>query len=102
MTCRFCLIASGAANIEVITKNPLWLVFRDGDRFVVIPKKHETSLEHIDPIILGQMAKVGGQVARQHGMGPSGYQISLGVGRSNPDVEPEDREHLHLIVEAAK
>lgn len=105
--CEFCLAISGVREVEVVAKNYLWFAYRldrpngdDGERFVVVPKKHVTELEHADPIVLGQMVKIGGRIARSHGLGRSGYRVSLNIPPFNPETDnPEQQEHLHLVVE---
>ena len=99
--CLFCKIAAGDVPADVVHETDRSVAFRDIDpkapvHVLVIPREHVASLnEALDPSIVGQLALVAAEIARQEGIAESGYRT---VFNTNRDAgQTVFHLHLHLL-----
>ena len=101
--CIFCQIANGQVDSEIIYQDELAVAFRDINpqaptHIVLIPRQHIVSLdaareEHSE--LLGHLALVAAQIARQQDLAEGGYRLVTNVG---PDAgQAVAHLHFHII-----
>lgn len=101
--CIFCQIANGQIESDIVYQNELVVAFRDLNpqaptHILLIPRQHIGSLdvagdEHVQ--LLGHLALVAAQVARQEGIAEGGYRLVTNVG---PDAgQSVAHLHFHLL-----
>ncbi len=98
--CLFCRIIGREVASEIIAEDETCLAFRDADpqapfHALVVPKKHVSSLNDVDdPALVGALALMAAQVAREAGVADSGYRTVINTnGNGGQSVF-----HLHLHV----
>jgi histidine triad (HIT) family protein len=101
--CLFCRIVAGEIPATIVHDDELVLAFRDINpmaptHILVIPRRHIASaadLTEEDGPLLGRLFSVATALARQEGVGASGFRLVTNVG---PDAgQSVDHLHLHLL-----
>lgn len=100
MDCVFCKIAGGEIPTEKIYEDEDIIAFNDLDpqapiHFLVIPKKHITSLESVeesDSKLLGQIMLAIQKLAKENNL--EGYRVVTNIGEDGGQTVP----HLHFHV----
>lgn len=100
MDCVFCKIAAGEIPTEKIYEDEDIIAFNDLDpqapiHFLVIPKKHITSLESVeesDSKLLGQIMLAIQKLAKDNNL--EGYRVVTNIGEDGGQTVP----HLHFHV----
>ena len=103
MDCVFCRIVAGEIPSDTLYQDDEVMAFRDINplapiHVLIIPKRHITSLAALndDEIpIIGHMAKVANQLARQEGVAEKGYRLVVSSGEDGGQVVPH--LHMHLL-----
>lgn len=101
--CLFCQIAAGKIPAQIEYEDDEVLAFRDVNpqapvHLLVIPRRHVATLldtEDDDAPLLGRLQRVAVQLAREHGLGDSGFRLITNcladAGQSVFHI------HLHLV-----
>lgn len=100
MDCVFCKIAAGEIPTEKIYEDEDIIAFNDLDpqapiHFLVIPKKHITSLESVeesDSKLLGKIMLAIQKLAKDNNL--EGYRVVTNIGEDGGQTVP----HLHFHV----
>ena len=101
--CLFCRIVAGEIPATVVLETEDSLAFRDVSpqaplHVLVIPKRHVASLDEAAPSdaeLLGRLALVAAEVARQEGVAERGYRC---VVNTNAEAgQTVFHVHLHLL-----
>lgn len=100
MDCVFCKIAAGEIPTEKIYEDEDIIAFNDLDpqapiHFLVIPKKHITSLESVeesDSNLLGKIMLTISKLAAENNL--EGYRVVTNIGEDGGQTVP----HLHFHV----
>ncbi len=103
MDCIFCQIVAGKIPSEILYQDEEVIAFRDINpqapaHLLIIPKRHITSLAHLsaaDTPLIGNMAKVASQLAKQAGVFESGYRLVINCGEQGGQLVPH--LHMHLL-----
>ncbi|MFQ5996462.1 MAG: histidine triad nucleotide-binding protein [Dehalococcoidales bacterium] len=103
MDCIFCQIAAGKLPSEILYQDEEVIAFRDikplaPTHVLVIPKRHIPSLTQLtdaETPLIGHMAKVANQLAREEGVSESGYRLVISSGEQGGQVVPH--LHMHLL-----
>ena len=103
MDCIFCQIVAGKIPGDILYQDGEVIAFRDIKpvapvHLLIIPKKHITSLTHLSDAetpLVGHMARVANQLAREQGVAESGYRLVINCGEQGGQLVPH--LHLHLI-----
>ncbi len=103
MTCIFCRIASGEIPAEIVARSEGAVAFRDLNpqaptHVLVIPKAHIGSSAEATgdagAALLGDLMRLGVDVAAQLGLAEAGYRLVINTGREGGQTVG----HLHLHV----
>ena len=101
--CIFCNIASGDIETDFIYEDDLVVAFKDLDpkapfHFLIIPKKHISTLNEITPEDTGAVGKIflaAKTIAEEQGFDKSGYRL---VANCEKDAGQEVFHiHVHLL-----
>lgn len=101
--CTFCRIAAGESPADIVAANEEFVAFRDAHpvapvHVIVTPRQHLTSIdviEHLGPDAARRLLTFVAAVAREQGIGETGYRVVSNVG---PDAGQEVLHlHWHLI-----
>ena len=100
MDCVFCKIASGEIPTDAIYEDENLIAFNDLDpqapiHFLVIPKKHITSLatlDEADSLLIGKIMLVIQKLAKENNL--EGYRVVTNIGEEGGQSVP----HLHFHV----
>lgn len=100
MDCVFCKIAAGEIPSEAIYEDENLIAFNDLDpqapiHFLVIPKKHITSLatlDEADSALISQIMLTIAKLAKENGL--EGYRVVTNIGEEGGQSVP----HLHFHV----
>lgn len=103
MNCLFCSIVAGEIPVDKVYEDDEILAFRDinpqGPVHVqVIPKKHIATLNDAtfeDQAVLGKMALVASQIAKDEGFAEDGYRTVMNC--NSHGCQSVYHIHLHLI-----
>ena len=101
--CIFCQIAAGQIDSDLVHQDELVVAFRDLNpqapvHILIIPRQHIPSLdaageEHTQ--VLGHLALVSAEIARQQGIAKDGYRLVTNVGQHGG--QEIDHLHVHLL-----
>ena len=103
MACLFCQIASGAIPASVIYRDDDVTAFRDINpqapiHVLIIPNHHVELIADFgtdEAVLLGRLIEVANQLARQEGIGETGYRL---VTNRGPDAgQTVAHLHWHLL-----
>lgn len=98
--CLFCKIVRKEIPAKLVYDGDDCIAFRDIDpkapvHVLVVPREHISSLnEASDPALIGRLAVVAAQIARQEGVAQSGYRTVFNTNRDAGQTV----FHLHLHV----
>ncbi len=103
MDCIFCQIVAGKIPGEILYQDEEVIAFRDINpqaptHLLIIPKRHIPSLAELsdtDTPLIGHMAKVANQLAKQEGVFESGYRLVINCGEQGGQLVPH--LHMHLL-----
>ena len=103
MDCVFCKIVAGEIPSEILYQDEKVIAFRDispqvPTHLLIIPRKHIPSLAHLSEAetpLIGYMAKIANQLARQEGIFESGYRLVINCGEQGGQIVPH--LHMHLL-----
>ena len=103
MECVFCKIVAGELPSDTLYQDDEVMAFRDINplaptHVVIIPKRHIASLAELsddETSIIGHMARVANQLARQEGIDEKGYRLVVSSGEDGGQVVPH--LHMHLL-----
>ena len=104
--CIFCKIIKGEIPSEKVYEDEEILAFKDINpaapiHILVIPKKHITSLAHMekdDEIIVGKIYGVINKIAEEQGVKDNGYRVIVNCGKD----AGQEVMHLHFHILAGK
>ena len=103
MDCIFCKIIAGEIPSKTLYQDEKIIAFRDINplaptHVLIVPKQHITSLAHLpdaETPLIGYMAKIANQLAREEGIFESGYRLVISSGEQGGQVVPH--LHMHLL-----
>jgi histidine triad (HIT) family protein len=99
-SCLFCRIVKGEIPADIVARTDDAIAFRDispkaPTHILVIPKEHVASLDEVgDHMDLGFLVRLAREVAKQEGIGGSGYRVVINTGEDGGQTV----NHLHLHV----
>ena len=100
-SCLFCRIAAGEIPARIAYQDEQVVAFHDIDpkaptHVLVIPRAHVASLaEATDPALVGKLALLAAEIAKQEGLADRGYRTVINTG---PDAgQTVFHIHLHLL-----
>ncbi|GIO14796.1 histidine triad nucleotide-binding protein [Cohnella xylanilytica] len=102
MDCLFCKIVEGTIPSTKVYEDEYVYAFKDIQpqapvHLLVIPKKHIASLNEAEPgdaELLGRVTLAAQRVAKEAGLGDSGYRVLTNVGKDSGQVV----FHIHFHV----
>lgn len=98
--CLFCRIVKGEIPADIMARTDGAIAFRDispkaPTHILVIPIEHVASLDEVgDSVDLGALLRFAREVAKQEGIGGSGYRVVINTGEDGGQTVG----HLHLHV----
>lgn len=100
--CLFCKIVAGEIPAERLYEDEHVIAFNDISpkapvHFLVIPKRHISTLDDVEPgdaQVMGQLFVAAKQIAREMGIGESGYRAIINC----KDDGGQEVHHIHLHV----
>ena len=103
MDCIFCQIVAGKLPSEILYQDEEVIAFHDirplaPTHVLIIPKRHIPSLAELtdaEMSLIGHMAKVANQLAKQAGIVESGYRLVVSSGEQGGQIVPH--LHMHLL-----
>ena len=103
MDCIFCKIVAGQIPSDVVFTDDKVIAFRDISpmapvHLLIIPREHIASLNDIteqQTVLIGHMAQVAKQLAKQQGIATKGYRVVINCGPQGGQVVPH--LHMHLL-----
>ena len=103
MDCIFCQIVAGKIPTEVLYQDEELIVFPDISpltpiHLLIVPRKHIPSLVHLpetEAPLIGRMAMVARQLAKEKGIADRGYRLMINNGAEGGQVVPH--LHMHLL-----
>lgn len=104
--CLFCKIVKGEVPCNKVYEDEEILAFHDIDpaapiHILVIPKKHITSLAHLekeDEALVGRIYGVINQIAEKQGFKENGYRVIVNCGKDGG----QEVMHLHFHILGGK
>ena len=103
-SCLFCRIVAGEIPAQIVAQNDAVVAFRDVNpqaplHVLVVPREHVASLaEARGAALMGEVAAMAAQVARDEGYGESGFRTVVNNGRDAGQTVA----HLHMHVLAGR
>ncbi|TET68013.1 MAG: histidine triad nucleotide-binding protein [Dehalococcoidia bacterium] len=103
MDCIFCQIVAGKLPSEILYQDEEVIAFHDirplaPTHVLIIPKRHIPSLAELtdaEMSLIGHMAKVANQLAKQAGVAEGGYRLVISSGEQGGQIVPH--LHMHLL-----
>jgi len=103
MGCIFCQIVAGKIPSDILYQDEEVIAFRDINpqtptHVLIISKKHIPTLAHLSEAespLIGHMAKIANQLAREQGVSESGYRLVINCGEQGGQLVPH--LHMHLL-----
>ena len=103
MECIFCRIVAGEMPSDMLYQDEEVVAFRDINpvaptHLLIIPRKHIATLADVpdaETPLIGHMAKIANQLAKQEGIFEAGYRIAISCGQQGGQVVPH--LHMHLL-----
>ena len=103
MDCVFCRIVAGEIPADILYQDEEVIAFRDINpvaptHLLIIPRKHIPSLAHLpdaETPLIGHMAKIANQLAKEAGIFESGYRLAISCGEQGGQEVPH--LHMHLV-----
>jgi histidine triad (HIT) family protein len=100
-SCLFCRIVRGEIPAKLVAETAECVAFRDINpqaptHVLVIPREHVPSLaEATDPALVGRLALLAAEIARQEGIAEGGYRTVINTGADAGQTVLHI--HLHLL-----
>ena len=100
-SCLFCRIVRGEIPAKLVAETAECVAFRDINpqaptHVLVIPREHVASLaEATDPTLVGRLALLAAEIARQEGIAEGGYRTVINTGADAGQTV--FHIHLHLL-----
>ena len=100
-SCLFCRIVRGEIPAKLVAETAECVAFRDINpqaptHVLVIPREHVPSLaEATDPALVGRLALLAAEIARQEGIAEGGYRTVINTGADAGQTV--FHIHLHLL-----
>ena len=100
-SCIFCRIVRGEIPAKLVAETAECVAFRDINpqaptHVLVIPREHVPSLaEATDPALVGRLALLAAEIARQEGIAEGGYRTVINTGADAGQTV--FHIHLHLL-----
>ena len=100
-SCLFCRIVRGEIPAKLVAETAECVAFRDINpqaptHVLVIPREHVASLaEATDPALVGRLALLAAEIARQEGIAEGGYRTVINTGAAAGQTV--FHIHLHLL-----
>ena len=103
MDCIFCKIVAGEIPSDLKYQDEEIIAFPDIQpsapvHLLIVTRKHIPSLAHLteaDLPIIARMTGVANQLAKELGVGESGYRLVINCGKQGGQVVPH--LHMHLL-----
>ena len=103
MDCVFCQIVAGEIPSKTLYQDEEVIAFHDINpvaptHVLIIPKRHIPSLAHLtdaETPLIGRMAKIANQLARDGGISERGYRLVISSGGEGGQIVPH--LHMHLL-----
>ena len=103
MDCVFCQIVAGKIPSDILYQDEEVIAFRDINpqaptHLLIISKRHIPTLAHLSDAetpLIGHMAKIANQLAREQGISESGYRLVINCGEQGGQLVPH--LHMHLL-----
>ena len=103
MDCVFCQIVAGKIPSETLYQDEEVIAFRDINplaptHVLIIPKRHIAFLAQLtddEMPLIGHMARVANQLAREEGVAETGYRLVISSGEQGGQIVPH--LHMHLL-----
>lgn len=103
MACVFCQIVAGEIPANIIYQDEKVIAFPDINplaptHLLIIPRKHIPSLVQLaenESSLIGDMANVANQLAKQQGISASGYRLVINCGKQGG--QGVFHLHMHLL-----
>ena len=103
MDCVFCQIVAGNIPSDTLYQDEEVIAFRDINplaptHVLIIPKRHIATLAQLtddEMPLIGHMARVANQLAREEGVAESGYRLVISSGEQGGQIVPH--LHMHLL-----
>ena len=103
MDCVFCQIVAGKIPSDILHQDEEVIAFRDINpqaptHLLIISKRHIPTLAHLSDAetpLIGHMAKIANQLAREQGISESGYRLVINCGEQGGQLVPH--LHMHLL-----
>ena len=103
MDCVFCQIVAGEIPSKTLYQDEEVIAFHDINpvaptHVLIIPKRHIPSLAHLtdaETPLIGRMAKIANQLARDGGISERGYRLVISSGVEGGQIVPH--LHMHLL-----
>lgn len=99
--CLFCRIVAKKIPAKIVAENEHCVAFRDVNpqapvHILVVPREHLSSLNEVtDGAVVGQLALMAAELARQEGIAECGYRTVI---NTNSDAgQTVFHLHLHLL-----
>lgn len=99
--CLFCRVVRGEVPAKIVRTTAECVAFEDINpqapvHVLVVPKQHVASLDEAgDPALVGRLALVAAEIARERGIAEGGYRTVI---NTNADAgQTVFHMHLHLI-----
>ncbi|HEU4566336.1 MAG TPA: histidine triad nucleotide-binding protein [Gemmatimonadaceae bacterium] len=99
--CLFCRVVRGEIPAQIVKETEDCVAFRDINpqapvHVLVVPREHVPSLDEArDPTLVGRMALVAAEIARDTGIADSGYRAVINTNAASGQTV--FHIHLHLL-----
>jgi histidine triad (HIT) family protein len=101
--CLFCTLVAGKINAKIVYQDERIVAFRDVKpqapvHILIIPRKHVAGVLDIEPddhALIGEIFQVASRLAREQGIGDSGFRVVVNSGADAG--QSVFHLHYHLI-----
>ena len=101
--CLFCALVAGKINANIVYQDDRIVAFRDVKpqapvHILIIPRKHVAGVLDIEPddhAVIGEIFQVASRLAREQGIGDSGFRVVVNSGADAG--QSVFHLHYHLI-----
>jgi histidine triad (HIT) family protein len=101
--CLFCTLVAGKINANIVYQDERIVAFRDVKpqapvHILIIPRKHVAGVLDIEPddhALIGEIFQVASRLAREQGIGDSGFRVVVNSGADAG--QSVFHLHYHLI-----
>lgn len=99
--CLFCRVVRGEIPAKIVKETDDCVAFSDINpqapvHVLVVPREHVPSLDEArDPVLVGRMALVAAEIARELGIADTGYRVVINTNAASGQTV--FHIHLHLL-----